>query len=68
VACTAARILRVPTAVSWCITASAGPHLAHRGEQILTIQYVGHHGLRTGGAQPLSMRLAPGDPDDLMAP
>ena len=44
-----------------------GPHLAHRGEQVLAVHHVGHHGLSAGVAQPLSVGLAAGDADDLVA-
>jgi hypothetical protein len=44
-----------------------GPHLAHGGEQVLAVHHVGHHGLSAGVAQPLSVGLAAGDADNLVA-
>jgi hypothetical protein len=44
-----------------------GPHVTHRGQQALAVHHIGHHRFRADGAQPLSVGLAAGDADDLVA-
>jgi hypothetical protein len=44
-----------------------GAHVTHRGQQALAVHHIGHHRFRADAAQPLSVGLAAGDTDDLVA-
>jgi hypothetical protein len=60
------RLPHLPAQCGQLVHDRVGPNVPQGAEQVLAAHHVGHHGLGTGGAQPLSVGLAAADTDDLV--